>query len=199
LTEEQIVEVLSRAEEIHLREALADTTAGEFESVLRAAEELGLPRAAVERAIRERYGLPLEPPKQGDLAFAKSADGHYYVSDVVSVDSASARIRFVRGEEHSLPLHEVYPCAFLPGMKVVARWPFWGWSNVDVVSYNAAKKRVKVTDGWSDKTFSLADIRMQRPRPPKTTRRSKAYYAIFALGAIAGGAIGAIVTWFLTR
>jgi len=199
LSEEQIRQVLSRAEEIHLREAMAECADGEVASILRAAEELGLPREAVRQAVHEQLGIPLVPPKAGEIAYAKSADGHFYVVDVLSCDERTAKVRFIKGGEHTVPITDLRPCSFLPGQKLVAKWPFWGWWPGDVVSYNAGKKRVKVTDGWTEKTFSLGDIRMQPPKAPRQNVHSRAYWFLFSLGALAGGGIGTLITWLLMR
>lgn len=81
LEDSEIREVLARAQEIqrHTRPA-----AIELEAVIEAAEQVGIPRAAVERALRERLDLPARAPAAGDLAFAKSADDRFYVAEVVS-------------------------------------------------------------------------------------------------------------------
>ena len=57
LTEEQIRDALSRAEELHLRSALASDNDPAIESVLNAAEEMGLPREAMLKALQERLGI----------------------------------------------------------------------------------------------------------------------------------------------
>jgi hypothetical protein len=41
----------------------------------------------LERALRERLNL-VAPPAAGDRVFAKSADGKFYVADVVSISGA---------------------------------------------------------------------------------------------------------------
>jgi len=86
--------------------------------VIGAAEEVGLSRRSVERALAERLNLPATPPVVGSLTWARSADGKAHVAEVLSLSKDEARVRFLRGGEHRVTLDELRPCAFIPGERV---------------------------------------------------------------------------------
>ena len=111
LSQEELREVLARAEEIHSR----NVETGDAESILRAAEEAGLPREAIEKALEERFGASREPAKPGELVFAESADGKHYVAEALSGDQRETKVRFLKGGEHTVPTANTRPASFLPG------------------------------------------------------------------------------------
>lgn len=203
LTEEQIRDVLARAEEIHLKSADPEMGSAEIEAVVSAAEEAGLSREAILQALRERVALPMDPPQSGERVFAKSSDGKFYVADVVSVQSDLLRVRFVRGGETSVRLADIQPCTFLPGSKVVCPWPNWGWWTCTVVSYNADKQKVKVTDGWgSHETFPISEVRLDPPKPQRPggpMPRMKFFLVSLGAGLATGGVLGGLITWLMMR
>jgi hypothetical protein len=67
--DDELRAVLARADEIQNSTSLRQA---DLEAIIQAAEEVGIARSAIERAIRERLNLPLKPPAVGDLTFAKS-------------------------------------------------------------------------------------------------------------------------------
>ncbi|MDP9178308.1 MAG: tudor domain-containing protein, partial [Gemmatimonadota bacterium] len=125
LTDDEFRDVLTRAEEIQRASRHDNEMNAEIEAVIGAAEEVGLARPAVERALRERLALSV-PPAVGALTFARSTDDKFYVAEVVSISTEGVRVRFLRGGEHLVTLDELKPCAFLPGERVVCNWPWWG-------------------------------------------------------------------------
>jgi hypothetical protein len=191
--------VLARAQEIQSH-ALPD--AMELEAVIQAAEQVGIPRNAVERALRERLNIPARAVVVGDLTFAKSADDRFYVAEVLSVSDTGFRVRFLRGSEHVVSLDELRPCTLLPGERVVCPWPWWGPWTCTIVAFDAANRRVKVNDGWGEtRTFRIADIWVAPPRSRAHDRRTKAriYAALIGTGTIAGAIIGSIMTALILR
>ena len=200
LTDEELRDVLERAEEIQRTSRHGEDARAELEAVIGAGEAVGLQRAAIERALRER--LDLTPmPDVGALAWAKSADGKYYVAEVMSISPDSVRVRFLRGSEHVVAHDEVRACSFIPGERVVAYWPWWGPWPCKVLSYDASKQRVKVDDGWgSTKTFPIAEVwqppaRRLEPKNPRT----RMYLTLLGAGAGIGALIGSILTVLLVR
>jgi hypothetical protein len=194
LEDSEIREVLARAQEIqrHTRPA-----AIELEAVIEAAEQVGIPRAAVERALRERLDLPARAPAAGDLAFAKSADDRFYVAEVVSTTESDVRVRFLRGSEHTVAPDELRPCTLLPGERVVCPWPWWGPWTCTVQSFDAPNRRVTVSDGWGEThTFPIEDIWLAPSRRRSADRHTKArlYATLLGAGAAAGAIIGSILT-----
>lgn len=195
-SEQEIREVLARAEQIHQ----GRSAESESEIVIRAAEEAGLPREAVEQAIRERFDIPAEIPKPGELVFARSSDGRYYVAEVLEAEKG-IRVRFSKGGEVNLTLQDLRPCNFLPGARVVCPWPDWGWWTCTVISYNVEKRKVKVTDGWgSYQTFSVGEIRLDPPQKKLSLfTRFKESIATWGLDYLFAALVGAGIMWLVLR
>ena len=160
LSDDDLRDVLARAEEIQKNSRNADYMRAEMEAVIEAGEAVGLTRPAVERALRERLEVGMiAPPDIGSLVFAKSADGKYYVAEVLAVQGEAVRVRFLRGSQHNVPLDQVRPASFLPGERVVVNWPWWGPWTCTVISYDAEKDKVKLSDGWGEsKSFRISEV-----------------------------------------
>lgn len=198
LSDEELREVLARAEEIQRGSRSVDTMQAEMEVVIGAGEAVGLARPAVERALRERFDLAGSLPVPGTLAFAQSADGKYYVAEVVAATTDSVRVRFLRGSEHTVTPDQVRPCAFLPGEKVVANWPWWGPWTCTVISYDAARHKVKLSDGWGyTKTFPIAEVWQSGRKAWSGRLRIAASWLSVGVGL--GAILGATLTrlWFI--
>lgn len=199
LSDEQLQDVLSRAEEIQRGLRHGDALHAELEAVIGAAEEVGIARQAVERALRERLNLPAKPPAVGSLVFAKSADGKYYAAEVLAHSSDGTSVRFMKGSEHVVAPDEIRPLALIPGERIVCYWPWWGPWTCNVIAYDRAKKRVKVNDGWgSVRTFSLTDVWLPT-LSGDGGNRTRIYAALLGTGAAVGGILGSILTLLLTR
>lgn len=197
LSDDELRDVLTRAEEIQRNSRTADSMHSEFEAVIGAGEAVGLSRPALERALRERLDLAVSPPEPGSLVFAQSADGKYYVAEVVDWAMDSVRVRFLRGSEHRVPLEQVRPCAFLPGERVVVNWPWWGPWTCTVVSYDSAREKVKLTDGWGyTKSFPISEVWQSGRKPGGKFRL---YATWLSVGAGVGAIIGSAITALLLR
>jgi hypothetical protein len=200
LTDSELSGVLARAEEIQNAAHGDGKMAESVESVVQAAEEIGISRTAVELALREQLGFEREPPEVGSSVFAKSADEHYYIAEVLASDSNSVRVRFSKGGEHTVGLHEFRRCQFVPGEKVVCPWPGWGWWTCTIVSYNADKQKVKVSDGWGQvRSFSVSELRLSPPKKSKGSSRATLAWVLIGVGGLMGGAVGSVLTWLLMR
>jgi hypothetical protein len=198
LSDDELREVLTRAEEIQRSSRSLDSMQSEIEAVIGAGEAVGLQRTAIERALRERFDVAVAMPTPGSMIFAQSADGKYYVAHVVSASADSVRVRFVRGSEHTVTLDQVRPCAFLPGEKVVVNWPWWGPWTCTVISYDASREKVKVTDGWGyTKSFPITEV-WQSNRTPWSGRLRIAVTWL-SVGVSLGAALGASITALLLR
>ena len=201
LTDDQLRDVLARAEEIQRTSWVGTDRNAELEAVIGAAEEVGLARPAVERALRERLDIFATPPTPGELVFAKSADGKFYVAEVLSLTADGVRVRFLRGSEHVVGADEVRPGSFIPGERIVCNWPWWGQWTCTVVAYDAAKQRVKLSDGWGDtKTFPAAEVWLPPARKVDAQgARGRIYATLIGAGAAIGAIGGSIVTALLLR
>jgi hypothetical protein len=198
LSDDELREVLARAEEIQRGSRSVDTMQAEMEVVIGAGEAVGLARPAVERALRERFDLAGSLPAAGTLVFAQSADGKYYVAEVVAATTDSVRVRYLRGSEHMVTPDQVRPCAFLPGEKVVANWPWWGPWTCNVISYDAARQKVKLSDGWGyTKTFPIAEVWQSGRKAWSGRLRIAASWLSVGVGL--GAILGATLTrlWFI--
>ena len=197
LEDHDIRAVLARAQEIELG---TQSDAAEIERVIQAAEEVGISRASVERAFRERLNLPARASSVGDLVFARSSDDKYYTAEVLAVDTHGVRVRFLRGSEHEVSTDEIRPCTLLPGERVICPWPWWGPWTCTVLSYDAARQRVSVSDGWGEtRDFSITEIWTAPPRAPDQHRatKRKIYAVLLGVGAVGGTIVGAIVSSLL--
>lgn len=196
LTDDELRDLLARAEEIDRAARQGSEWNAELAAVISAAEEVGLSRQAVERALAERLDLPAAPPAVGSLAWARSADGRSYVAEVLTVSEDGARVRFLRGGEHDLPLDALRPCAFIPGARVTCDWPMWGPWTCTVVAYDAAKQRVKLSDGWgSTRSFPVSEVWVAAAKPDTRAARRRVYATLLGAGA-AGALLGSIITAF---
>ena len=198
LTDEELRDVLARAEEIERAARRGDAWNAELAAVIGAAEEVGLSRQAVERALAERLNLPTAPPVVGALTWARSADGKSYVAEVLSTSEDGARVRFLRGSEHRLSVDELRPCAFIPGERVACHWPMWGPWTCTVVAYDAAKQRVKLSDGWGyTRTFPISEVWLAPAKTDLWTSGWRVPALFLGVGAVAGALLGSIITALL--
>ena len=194
LNDEEIRNVLARATEI---DQSAAASRDDIEILMQAAEDVGIPRAAIERALRERMILPPNPPTIGQLTFVRSADDKYYVAEVLKASSEDFTVRFLRGSEHTVRLDDLRPCTFLPGERVVVNWPWWGPWTCTVLGYDMHERRITVTDGWGEiRDFPVSEVWLtQRTGSPSRKTR---LWAALAVAAAAGAAIGSVLTSLLT-
>ena len=198
LTDEELRDVLTRAEEIERAARRGDEWNAELAAVIGAAEEIGLLRPAVERALAERLNLPTTPPVVGELTWARSADGKSYVAEVLSISEGGARVRFLRGSEHRLTLDELRPCALIPGERVACHWPMWGPWTCTLVAYDAVKQRVKLSDGWGyTKTFPVSEVWLAPAKADARATGRRVSAILLGVGAAAGALLGSIVTALL--
>ncbi len=201
LADDEIRDVLARAEEIE-RFAPGDAMQAEMEAVIEAAEEVGISRAAVERALRERFDLRPVSTTVGDLVFARSANGNYYPAEVVSVAQHALEVRFLSGGEDIVPLDELQPCSFRPGAQVAVNWPWWGACTCTVFRYDATKRRVTVDDGWgSTRTFPVGEVWLDALPKSGSRNRSRAriHAALIGAGVVLGAILGSVVTAAILR
>lgn len=201
LTDDELRDVLARAEEIQSASRHHGEMNAELEAVIGAAEEVGFARPAMERALRERFALAVAPPQAGTLAFAKSADDRFYVAEVLSTSTEGARVRFLRGSEHMVTLDNLRPCAFIPGERVECNWPWWGVWSCTVVSFDAIKQRVKLSDGWGyTRKFPIAEVWIAPSRGDVVRgSRTRVYATLVGAGAGLGAIVGSIITAMLLR
>ncbi len=174
LSEEEVRETLQRAREIADQGRALAGPQGGYEVYLHAGEEVGIPREALMQALRERHAVPLETLAAGQTVFAPSVDGHWYPAVLSSLDAHSATVRFVNGGEHTCAANDLRPLTLVPGRKLEADWPGWGWFGCTVEKYNPDKGTLTLTDGWSKKSLPLEKVRLpKREAAPLTTQERR--------------------------
>jgi hypothetical protein len=190
LSDDDIRAIVARAEAL---QHAGDLAGDEAEALVRAGEELGIARSAMQRALRERIGTRLNPVT-GDLVFARSSDDKYYAAEVLSLADDGYRVRFLRGGERVVATDELRECPFLPGDRVSCPWPGWGAWTGTVVSHDAENNMITISDGWAETAvFAARDVWLA-PRSAEGQRRKRIYAALLAAGAVAGAGVGALIT-----
>lgn len=167
--------------------------------MLSAAAEMGIPRQTMLQALQEKFGKPMETPVVGEMVFAKSADNNFYVAEVADSAEGAVRVKFLSGGEDTLREEHLRPCKFVPGMKVTVQWPIWGWYKSDVLAYDDKKKKLTVSDGWSEKQFHISEVRLDAEKQKGSNPRTKLYWTLLTVGIALGGPLGAFITWLVMR
>jgi hypothetical protein len=199
LTDEELRALFARAEEIERAVERDDRWIAEREAVIGAGQEVGLSRQAVEMALSERLSRSPVRPEVGSRVWARSADGKFYLAEVLEVLEEEAQVRFLRGSDHRLRLEDLRPGVFLPGERIGVHWPMWGPWTCTVVAYDATKGRVKLSDGWgSTRTFAVSEVWLAPPGDLISSRR-RMHTILLAGGAALGGVIGSLLTVLLMR
>lgn len=197
LKEEELAEVLHRAQEIDVGSLTGATDAHDLEQFIAAAEEVGISREAVLQAIREKTGQALQSFNVGDRVFAKSADNAYYIATVTEVDGRTAKVRFLSGGDHALAVADLHSASFLPGQKVEVDWPFWGWYKATVVKFDERTGKLTANDGMSEKSFPLTKVRLGVRRSQTQARVSSLLFRTALIAGSLGAVAGALVARFL--
>lgn len=118
LTDDDIRAIVARAEAL---QRLGDIPGADAEALIRAGEELGISRSAMQRAVRERLGTRLTPAA-GDLVFARSADDRFYAAEVLSPAEDGYRVRFLSCDPRSRGVRRLTGLRSSPRSRA-AVWP----------------------------------------------------------------------------
>jgi hypothetical protein len=146
-------------------------------------------------------GLPQRPLAEGEQVFARSNDGKFYVADVIETEPGGVHVEFLRGGEITVAADQLRRCQILPGDKLRVNWPWWGPYTGTVVSFDAKREMVTLSDGWSEEVFELDQVWQEPPKTPAALRRERlraAAIKALAVGGV-GAAIGSLVTWLVMR
>jgi hypothetical protein len=126
----------------------------------------------------------------------------YYVAEVLSSAPNEVNVRYLSGSDAALAPDEIRTCRFRPGERITVNWPWWGPWTCSVVSYDAHRQRVELSDGWgSTKTFDIAEVWLQPPKKPLSPgkRKGRMYVTLMAAGSGIGAVVGSALTWLLMR
>ncbi len=196
LSEKELRETLRRAQEIAQQSRGLAEPEPAYETYLKAAEEVGVPREATLQALRERLLLPVGSVEPGYMLFAPSVDRAWYPATVVRLEGQTVFVRFVSGGEHTCTLSDLHPLALLPGRHVQFHTD-WGWSDGVVRTYDPAKAQVHVDTGGEITRRPLSKIRLA-PRQTKADRRAGQIILCTSLvSGLAGIGIGLLLSFLL--
>jgi len=202
-SEEELRETFQRAREITEQSRDLAAPEAQYEDYLKAAEELGIPREATLQALRERLLISGEAFTEGHIVFAPSVDGFWYPATLLTLNEHTVTVRFLSGAEHTCARSDLRPLSLLPGRKLEADIPNWGWFGVTVDKHNEEKGKVTVRD-WADEKYTvpLAKIRLsaKAAAPPsrKEQRSAQAKGALMRVGLLAGS-VGLAAGFVLDR
>lgn len=199
MDKESLRVLLQRAEEIQSQRDVPLSWPPNDQEILNAAEEAGLDRAAVEQALREQLSLESRTLQPGGLVFAPTPDGYHRVATVLSSADDEVEVRFFGGSDLRVRRGDTRPFSILPGQRIQAPWPRWGWWTCSVVSYDRELKVASLSDGCGNvERFSIADLRADFRRPTPAAERLEAlkWKLAFAFG---GGIVGTAVGFLLSR
>jgi hypothetical protein len=205
LTEQELSETLDRARQLAV--AGESELAADVESYVRAAEEMGIPRAATIQAMRERNLLPSVAHQVGDWVFAPSVDEHWYPCRIVALEQATARLEFAAGGDHQCAIADLRPLALVPGKLVQVDYKDWGWSGSRVLGHDLKSGQVEVETSGSKGKYPLEKIRLSpRQANPPTPAEQKILplnrAALMKCAAWAGGTgliAGVLLAKFLAQ
>lgn len=190
MNSEELADVLDRAQQIQQMQQGAT----EYEEVTRAAEELGISREATLQALRERLGTLPEAPVSGQMVFARSADGHYYLAKVIEASENNCKIRYLSGGEADVSPLDMRVMALAPGLRVEIFSPsVGGWTGGTISQYNQDAQSLKVMSWGSQENISLDAVRLSGHSKPTAAWM---HYFWVAAGS---GVLGALIHWLVTR
>lgn len=202
LSQEQVREVLQRAGEIDQMRLRGIEDLSDVDTVIAAAQEVGVSREAIVQAMQEQLDLLGEPPTAGDRVFAKSANGKFYPAEVTRVNEGTMVVRFLSGGETTLSSKDIRPFNVTPGSKLVCNWPDWGWWTCTVLAYDEAAGKVRISDNWgSEETVALTEVYLDSKQFEQrgASLWSRISWQAGLLFAAGGGILGSLATWLLTR
>ena len=199
LTEDEFSETLRRAQEIAYQSRDLASPEPAYETYLKAAEEVGVPRDALLQALRERLLIPSESLEVGGKVFAPSVDGACYPATITRLDGQSVTVEFVSGGEHTCTLSDLQPLALMPGRKIQFNFgSFWGWLDATVTKYDPARGQVVVESGFDTARGSLSKVRLA-PVKPQKPRAAGAVSRLLFWTALAAGSAGTGLGFLLSH
>lgn len=198
MEQEKLNQVLRRAQEISEQSSLMFEPHPEIEQYVKAAEEVGISRDATMQALRERLDLPSRAFKVGEMVFARSKDGRYYVAKVIEVDGSRIKVQFLSGSDHECHVTDLRLFSLTPGQRVQYHSPTHQiWVTGRLEGYDRDILAVRVYWGGVTESLTLDNIRI--PDEDSKPNFEVPYWAVAAASALGGGVIGALVMRFLMR
>lgn len=191
LSDEDLALVLRRAHEIE------SSGQGGIEDYIAAAEEAGISREATMLALKERLGQPMAPPDSGQMVFAKSADGHFYVATVSGTEGALISVRFVNGSDAKVPVADIRDFSVTPGKKLSIHSSGM-WFDGEVIRFNPESRSVTMNLWGSEETVNLEKVRLRKPNALELDKNLNLWTNRIGW-FVMGSGVGALILWLLTR
>lgn len=200
IQDSELGEVVRRAQEIQEQTHLMLDPHPDLEQYIQAAEEAGIDRAATMQALRERLSFPAEKFKEGEYVFAKSADGHYYVAILESLEGRQAKVQFLSGMDHHCDATDLRLFSLTPGQKVSYFSKGSGmWWEGQLTKFSRDKEQVTVSSWGDSESVALHKVRLPKDVQPIPISMKARMWAIGIASALSGGIVGAILMRLLLR
>ncbi len=196
LTQDELNEVLRRAQQI---QDVTAQPAPDLEEYVNAAEEAGISREATLQALRERLGYPVDTPLPGNLVFARSADGHFYIGKLERVDGQKATVKFLNGSVVPVTQGDLREITLGPGQKVNYFSPSTAmWLNAPVVRVNMEAMTATVNTWGTEETVPLEKVRLLTTQIGTVARQANVWLGSVFM-AVGTGVVGFLLGWLLHR
>jgi hypothetical protein len=193
----EITELLQRAHAIQAEGALLGP---EHEAFVKAAEEAGIQRDAVLQALRERIVIPKNLFQEGQFVFAKSADNHFYVAELVELEGSTAKVHFLTGGEAVVSANDIRVFSLTPGLKLGVFTKGWGiWSTGSVKGYDAHARVVHVDCYGTEESLPLTKVRLIPERTPRELAMQAKLMLYSGAALLCGTGLGMAIMKFLSR
>ena len=194
LDETALNEVVRRAQEIQDQTHLMLEPHPDLEQYVQAAEEAGIDRDATMQALRERLSFAAELFREGELVFAKSADGFYYVAKLLEIEGRKTKVQFVTGSDHHCDAADLRLFSLTPGQKISYHDKGSGmWWEGRLERFNRDSKSVTVNQWGDEQTLPLEKIRLPRDVQVLPMSYQAKLWAVGIASALSGGVIGALL------
>jgi hypothetical protein len=137
----------------------------------------------------------MESPATGQMVFAKSADGRYYVASVLSAGKESFRVRFMSGGEAQVNVLDMRTLSLTPGQKIeYLSASSGGWWTGTISEYNHDAKRLEISSWGGTEKTGLEGMRLKG----ETAASPNPLMGKLAI-VLTGGVVGALLHWLFTR
>ena len=193
----EMTELLQRAHAIQEEGA---SLGPEHEAFIKAAEEAGIHRDAVLQAVRERLVVPKGLFQEGQFVFAKSADSHFYVAELLEFEGLSAKVSFLTGGDALVSGNDIRLFSISPGLKLGVFSRAMGmWSKGSVVGYDPVARQIEIDSYGTKESLPLTKVRMLPDRTSQELAVQTKLMLYSAAAFLCGTGAGMVIMKLLAR
>ena len=197
LTDDEIASVVERAHEISSLEGRLDTEKSDLEQYVKIAEEMGVPRVAMEQALNERFAFLEEKLEEGQMVFAESGDKYFYLARIVASGENSVQVEFFNGGDGTVGRHELQRATFAPGTLYDYYSPMkMMYVRGRVARYDKQNLTVTFNTWGVEETVPVAKVRLRKDAKTGVTLSS---WMIAVATGLGGAAFATFITWLAMR